>query len=258
MSAESETPQELIAYHPSSAPWVEIRPAARRRSWIDEMEDRWASRCLPLIVAGEAGWVLLNPRSFEAVWDGGPGPQSVEIRFDEDTAETPPVQSHFGYGIITWAVPFLFRTPPGWNLLVRGPANLPRDGLAPLEGLVETDWSVATFTMNWKFTRPGHPVRFEAEEPFCMLVPQRRGDLEIFHPVIRAMESDPELQGAVKAWTESRHEAQVRKFLAEFSKDFEGERAAWQQHYFRGQAPDGTTAPVPQTRLKLPEFRSEL
>jgi Family of unknown function (DUF6065) len=43
----------------------------------------------------------------------------------------------------------VFRTPPGCNLYVRGPANSPKDGIAALEGIIETDWSEATFTMNW-------------------------------------------------------------------------------------------------------------
>ena len=48
--------------------------------------------------------------------------------------------------------------------------------------MIETDWSVATFTMNWKLTRPHWPVTFEIGEPICMVVPQRRGELESFHP----------------------------------------------------------------------------
>lgn len=249
--------KKLIAFHQVSAPWIEVRPGGRSRAWIDEMEDRWANRCLPLLVANEAGWVLLNPLPFEVVWNGDPAPSGVSIQFEEDPVGHPPVQSHFGYGIVTWAVPFLFRTPPGWNLLARGPANWPKDGISALEGLVETDWAVATFTMNWKLTRPSLPVRFEFKEPFCMIVPQRRSELESFRPVFRALETEPELRDATKAWVESRHEAQVRKFLAQYAKDYATDRTAWQQHYFRGQAPDGTRATVHQTRLKLAEFEHE-
>ena len=75
------------------------------------------------------------------------------------------VQSHFGEGVITWNIPFLFRTSPGYNLLVRGPSNWIKDGVQALEGIVETDWAVQTFTMDWKFTRPRRWVRFEADEP---------------------------------------------------------------------------------------------
>ncbi len=90
--------------------------------------------------------------------------------------ELGPVAAMFGYGIVTWMIPYPFRTDPGWNLLVRGPANHPEDGVSPLEGLVETEdrtvprtmfWSTASFTMSWELTRPGAPVRFEAGEPFA-------------------------------------------------------------------------------------------
>ncbi len=68
-----------------------------------------------------------------------------------------PATSMFGHGILTFHIPFLVRTHPGYNLLVRGPANMPRDGVSPLEGIVETDWAVATFTMSWQLTLSGHP-----------------------------------------------------------------------------------------------------
>ena len=46
--------------------------------------------------------------------------------------------------------------------------------------------------MNWKLTRANLPVIFEAGEPICMIVPQRRGELEAFHPEIRELEEEPE------------------------------------------------------------------
>lgn len=232
-------------------------PAPRRRAWMDEMPDRWASRCLPLVVANESGWVLLNRYAFEAVWDGETPPAALRVTFDGDVLSPKPVVSLFGSGILTWAVPLLFRTPPGFNLLARGPSNWPKDGACALEGLVETDWSVATFTMNWKLTRPGHAVRFDADEPFCMVVPQRRGELESFRPLIRPLESDPSSHAGAKAWAELRHQSQVRKFLAEYSREYESERLAWERHYFRGTTPDGRHAPEHQTHRKLSEFERE-
>ena len=248
---------ELVAYQASPAPTMPLVPSPRWRDWSNAMEDRWANRCLPLVVANEAGWVLLCEHAFAAVWDGSPTTAGITIEFDEDLSAPHPVQSHFGYGILTFAVPYLFRTPPGYNLLARGPANWPKDGVAPLEGLVETDWSVATFTMNWQLTRPGHPVRFEADEPFCMVLPQRRGELELFRPLIRDLADDPDTQAGTKAWSASRHDAEVRKFLGEYSRDYQGEKTAWQRHYFQGTAPDGRVAPHHQTRLKLDEFERD-
>ena len=41
--------------------------------------------------------------------------------------------------------------------MVQGPINRPKDGIAALPGIIETDWSPYSFTMNWMFTRPGTP-----------------------------------------------------------------------------------------------------
>src|SRR3954447_4687991 len=170
--------RHLVAYRlDPKAPTVE--PASRWRGWMNDTDERWANRCLPLLIANESGWVLLNSHAFSAVWSGGRDPGATAIDFEADDVMTPPpVSSHFGYGVITWVVPYLFRTPPGYNLLARGPSNWPKDGIAALDGVIETDWAVATFTMNWKLTRPGQAVRFDVGEPFCFVVPQRRGELE--------------------------------------------------------------------------------
>jgi hypothetical protein len=245
---------ELIAFPAASAPSVSIVPAARERDWMNDTAGRWANRCLPLVIANESGWVLLNPQAFEASWTGEDAVEGVTVVMDDDLPVTPIVESNFGYGILTWAVPYLFRTPAGYNLLARGPANLPKDGIAPLEGVVETDWSVATFTMNWKFTRTHHRVRFEVGEPYCMIVPQRRGELESFRPVIRELATDPETELGAKTFSESRHGAMVRSFLGGYSADYEKDHGSWQGDYYRGFYPDGRPAPVHQKHLRLSAF----
>jgi hypothetical protein len=241
---------ELIAYHGTGAT-VPIVPAPRWREWMNATNERSANRCLPLLVANESGWALMNPLTFTATWSGADHPDAVSIEWAEPVPDRHPVESHFGYGVITWTVPYLFRTPPGWNLLARGPANWPRDGISALEGVVETDWAVATFTMNWKLTRPGLPVTFPAGEPFCVIVPQRRGELETFEVTRRPLKSDERLLEQVRAWQQGRDSMQVQKFLAEYSKDFEDAWDAWEQSYFRGRYPDGRQAPEHQTKLRL-------
>jgi hypothetical protein len=89
---------------------------------------------------------------------------------------------------------------------VRGPANYLKDAVYPLEGVVETDWSAASFTMNWKFTRKLLPVRFEVDEPICMIVPQRRGELESFAPELRHIDSDEKLRRNHDVFLRSRDE----------------------------------------------------
>lgn len=236
----------LIAYRTSGGVGPVLAPAPAARAWMDQTDRRFARRCLPLTMANQAGWFLLGTHTFVARWDGGDSVDALRLTFASGD-EPYPVSSHFGYGIITFHIPYLFRTPPGWNLQVRGPANWPKAGVAPLEGLVETDWAVASFTMNWKMTATHQAVRFTAGEPICMLTPQRRGDIERFVPEIRDLSEDPELEAAATAWRQSR--TTFNRDLQEPGTD--AHRIGWQRHYFQGSAPDGTTAPEHQTKLTL-------
>lgn len=101
---------------------------------------RFANRCLPLLIANQAGWFLLNNRAFEAEWKGERDQASLRIRYPRGTGRCW-ASSHFGHGILTFSLPYLFRTSQGFDLMARGPANLPKDGIASLEGIVETSWA---------------------------------------------------------------------------------------------------------------------
>ncbi|SOX56704.1 hypothetical protein MAAFP003_5412 [Mycobacterium ahvazicum] len=242
--------RELIAYELHSGHGIELIPAARDRGWMDSTHDRFANRCLPLLMANQAGWLVLNTARVRARWNGGPGQDSIE--FDHgDSAPTFRPASHFGHGIITWSLPFLFRTPPGFNLLVRGPANCPKHGIAALEGLVETDWSPATFTLNWKFTRPRVWATFEADEPVGMLVPQRRGELDAFVPKTVSIAAAPdELRTAYHTWWQNRRAFNTDlQYRGSFAR-----QAGWQKDYFRGKLPDGSAAAEHETRMRLRPF----
>jgi hypothetical protein len=249
VSASGDLAPRLIAYRIHAKPALRLVLAPRERDWIEATRHRFANRCLPLLMADQAGWFVLNSHNLTATWEGGASPERLRVEYQG--GEPPyPASSHFGHGILTWHLPYLFRTPPGWNLLARGPANWPKEGVSPLEGLVETDWAVATFTMNWKLTVVGQPVRFAVDEPICQLVPQRRGELEAFAPEVRELASEPELHAAYAAWTESRG-----RFLADLkTPGSDAVRKKWQRDYFQGGAPDGTRAPAHQTKLRLRPF----
>ncbi len=238
---------DLVAYRISDIPMT-LALAPSTRAWIEATAGRFARRCLPLMLANQAGWFVLNSHVVRATWDGGDDEGSIGIEFLSGEAPYPAI-SHFGHGVLTWHVPFLFRTPPGWNLLARGPANWPKDGAFALEGLVETDWTMATFTMNWKMTAVERPVMFDAGEPICMLVPQRRGELERFRPRVLDVAADPDVERGYEAWGESRE-----RFLAEVVvPDSEAAKRGWEKHYFQGTTSDGTAAPAHQTKLRLGE-----
>ena len=218
---------------------------------MDATDGRLAYRCLPMLIANQSGWFVLNECPFEARWNGKRDQSGVEIRYLTKGTDGS-VTSHFGDGIITWHIPYLFRTPKGYNLLVRGPSNWPKDAVYALEGLVESDWSPATFTMNWKLTRTDHWVRFDRGEPICMLVPQQRGELETFEPDLLALASNPELSAGFKTWSESRSQ-----FLGALKRrDPEAAGQKWQKHYFQGRTPEGQSTDAHQTVLSLQPFPS--
>ena len=141
----------LICY-PTSGDPPKIVAAPVERGCMDRSVQGFAYRCLPLNIANAHGWFLLNPIAFVARWNGGPEVGAVSLY--AHAADTQLLaSSHFGQGVLTFNVNALVRTDPGYDLMVTGPLNQPKDGIQPLTGVVETDWAPFTFTMNSKFTR---------------------------------------------------------------------------------------------------------
>ena len=146
---------ELECYPVATRP-PEIAPGRPERRWMDRFANRHPYRCLPLTMANTTGWELLCPVSFTAEWNGGEQNEDITLRPDRPhPAFHELAKAHFGGGVLTFHPGYLVRTPPGWDLIAQGPPNLPKDGIQPLSGLVETDWLPFPFTMNWIFTRPG-------------------------------------------------------------------------------------------------------
>ncbi len=240
---------KLEAYEVSRESIVTLSPAPARREWMERTPQRFANRCLPLMMANQAGWFVTLTEAVEIEWSGEDGIQEIAV-FGSERVKTN-VASHFGCGIITFKIPYLFRTPAGYNLLARGPANLFKDGISPLEGLIEVDWAISPFTMNWKITRPGHRIRFEEGEPVCMLVPERRFALEKFEPTILALDDDPELAADYREWHKSRGQ-----FITDLAaREEEAVKAGWQRDYFQGKTLEGGRVAQHQTKLELRPFR---
>ena len=239
----------LICYPTSGEP-AKIVAAPVERAWMDRTEQGFAYRCLPLNIANAHGWLLLNTAPFVAQWDGAQGLEAIRLSA-AGVGEPLLASSHFGSGVLTFSVNALFRTEPGYDLMVTGPLNEPKDGLQPLTGIVETDWSPFTFTMNWKFTRKSTPIAFERDEPFCMIFPLKRGLIENIEPEIRALESDKEVCEAYTAWAASRREFNSALQLP----GSEAQAQKWQKDYLRGKASLGAAPPDHRTRLRLAEFK---
>jgi hypothetical protein len=243
---------DLICYtYPGWAP--RIRPASPKRDWMEKTPERFAYRCLPLAIANAHGWELLSPCGFEARWTGSLAADGVEIRVDPGNEGKQKPVALFGHGTVTFHVEGIFRTPEGWNLWAGGPPNAAKDGIVPLGGVIETDWSPYTFTMNWRFTRPNHWVRFEENEPFCFIFPVQREILLETEPRIRPMSDEPGLKEAFETWSKSRDD--FHKWIAENPPEAPADH--WQKLYFRGQRPDGSPGPDDhKSKLRLKPFRN--
>jgi hypothetical protein len=227
---------------------IDIRPAPVERQWMDASDQRFAYRCLPLNIANTHGWEILCPSGFAAYWNGGAQIDAIQIRADPGTTSF--AVSHFAQGILTFRIPCLFRTDAGYDLMVQGPINRPKDGLAALTGVIETDWVPSTFTMNWIFTRPGL-IRFEAGEPICHIFPIRRTELESVEPEIRQLSDAPDLQRDFEAWRQSR--AAFNADLRQTGSAAQQER--WQKTYYRGVDMAGQPGATDhRTRLRLKPF----
>jgi hypothetical protein len=234
---------KLIAYRTSeTAP--EIRPAPATRDWMDQLPEAFAYRCLPLNIANAHGWEIGCQRGFTARWDGGGDREAIAIKGDDSEGELP--LTHFGHGVLTFPVPFLFRSPPGINLFVTGPLNQPKHGVAALSGIVETDWSPYTFTMNWKFTAPNVDVSWKKGEAFLFFFPLERGMIETVEPEVRPIESDPELAEEYRSWHVAR--LAFNREIKEAGSPAHQQR--WQKHYYRGVRFDGKDG-SPDHKIKL-------
>lgn len=223
---------KILCYkiHHDAPPMV---PAPGTRTWMDESPNRFAYRCLPLNIANAYGWEILSPATFEMTWDGGPEKEAIKIKaLDDYPLIERLVVSHFTRGIVTFHVGYMFRTPPGWDMLATAPLNRPKHGIVGLSGIIETDWLPFPFTMNWQMTAPG-TVRFEKGEPFCTIIPIQHDMLESFTPTMTTLDADPELKAEYEVWMNSR-----KDFLEKLdAHDPEAVRKSWQKFYMHGKRP---------------------
>ena len=155
--------------------------------------------CEAIRMASAFGWYVFPPIRVSFMWDGG-----TDITWTYDgaddwyplkTAQFPGFAEQFdaaapddikGFsppfvgalqepGVVQIWSGLVARTAPGWSLLVRGPANLPRSlAYEVYEGFVESDrWFGPLFT-NFRLTRTNVPVELNPELPFMQVQPVKR------------------------------------------------------------------------------------
>jgi hypothetical protein len=229
----------LKAYTLGTADDWAIEAASPKRDWMDDTFKKIAYRCLPLIAANQMGWVIRCPANLTATWSGKPDNHGVRIVYEADSAHLTGVAiSHFGGGVLTFVLPWLFRTSPGFGLVLRGPTNESKDHVFPLDAVIETDWSPYTFTMNWRLSQPEVPVRFRKGDTICMLQPYPLALLEQFDCSIEPFaDAPPEIQRGFGDFVQGRARNIERAPQGQYTT---------QRDYFAGRYPDGSPARYPR------------
>jgi hypothetical protein len=177
----------------------QCRPPQRAdRSAMGTLPTRAFRYCEAVTTASGFGWYLFPPLDFTVQWDGTNvlwTYEGAESWFPLAAAQFPGFADYFdgvappeikGFsppflaalpepGVIQVWTGHIARTKPGWSLLVRPPANLPRSQSYELfEGIVETDrWFGPLFT-NVRLTRTEFPISFGRELPLLQVQPIHR------------------------------------------------------------------------------------
>jgi predicted 2-oxoglutarate/Fe(II)-dependent dioxygenase YbiX len=230
---------DAYAYRPDPYP---ITPGELERGWMDEFPDRHAYRCLPLNIANTFGWDARLPVDVTVSWNGGPGKRDVAV----ETEGRDRVESNFSRGIVTFLLGYVFRTPPGWQLLVMAPPNAPLWPLEPLAGIVETSWLPYPFTMNYRFAQPGN-VHLKAGTPICRVVPIQMGPVLDAEPRIFDLDQDRELEQQHEVFRIARDTFRE----AWLNGTYQG-REQWQRKYFKG---EGAPAGEHRTKVRMAKPR---
>ncbi len=149
--------------------------------------------CEPAVTASSFGYYVFPPMDFSLMWDGN----EISWTFEGagswlplKTAQFPGYVAHFDErapeDIRGFSPPFLgalqepglvqmwsglvARTAPGWSLLVRACANLPRQGAYELfEGVIETDHWFGPLITNMRLTKTNTPIEFRADYPMLQV-----------------------------------------------------------------------------------------
>ncbi len=154
--------------------------------------------CEAVTTASAFGWYVFPPVTFSLLWTGEQTAWTFEgadewfplgraqfpgfsETFDRDAPASvrgyaPPLLAALPEpGVVQVWSGLLARTRPEWSLLLRAPANLPRQGGYDLfEGIVETDrWFGPLFT-NVRLTKTDVPTTFDAHYPLFQAQPLHR------------------------------------------------------------------------------------
>jgi Family of unknown function (DUF6065) len=172
----------IAAFPISGMQWMEIVPAPAERLWIKPDNESLSSDCVR--ITNQLGWMVLNNRDVEVVWNGGSKKSDLRI-YPEALQDLLESVHHSGNGILTWKLPFFLEIPPNIHLRIRGPVNSYKDGAFPLECIYGPP-VCKELSISWKITRIGLPITFQAGEPLCMLWPESLALIKDAKPTIES------------------------------------------------------------------------
>ena len=202
-----------------------IERADYKRDWMDAYPHAFAYRCLPLKIANEAGWLVRCPVDFDAEYITDDSPlESVKVTIKGNDWYKNYIRSHFGRGVITFSLPYIFRTPDPWCIWARGYPNYYKDNVSFLEGIIETYWLHSTFTYNIRIVEKNKIVSFKKGEPIMFLTCINPNEINNSTIQYDLVDNKPELKQAYEQWNVSR---------AEFNKNLKNPED-WQKDYFKG------------------------
>lgn len=167
-------------------------------SVLGTLPSRGFQYCEALRAASSYGWYVFSPIDFTLQWDGSQviwTYDGAKSWYPLTSAQFPGYQAQFDRAapkrLRGFAPPFLTAVPgPGivqiwtgllmesaedWSVLVRPPANLPRNlAYDQYEGVVETDrWFGPLFT-NVRLVKTDVPIHFSTETPLVQVQPLHR------------------------------------------------------------------------------------
>ena len=154
--------------------------------------------CEAATTAAALGWYIFPPMGFRLYWTGTEtywtyagaaawyplgAAQFPDFRERFDAAAPSDVKAYSPTflgalpepGIIQVWSGLVAKTKPGWSLVARGPANLPRAaGYDVYEGVVEADDWFGPLFINIRLTRTGSPIDFDPNVPLFQVQPIQR------------------------------------------------------------------------------------
>jgi len=108
--------------------------------------------CLPFKIANSMGWDIILPFSFDVTLLED---NTIKINIEEKYQYL--FSDKIGHGVLAMQIPYFIESSKKCFVHIRGPINIYKENLYPLEAFVESDWFHGHMTMNWKIIQKNNP-----------------------------------------------------------------------------------------------------